>query len=330
MTKIVLDVFGSDCPEALLEGVAAAACQIPEVTFAVAGDAALIEEKLSACIDRIEVIPAASVITNSHDVGQAIVSMRDSTAVRSLMCLKEDDDAVGMISAGSTGALLAGSAIYLGRLPGVVRPTLASLLPTAAGGYVCLLDCGANVDCAPEQMPPFAVMATALMQSLGVPDPSVALLSVGAEKGKGNAFTRTAYDLLEQAPVRFIGNMEGGEVLSGRADIVLCDGFTGNVLLKGIEGAAKFAVNVMVGAVKSTLPAGADTGFIRQAVERAMLAMDYTGKAGAVLLGVRKPIIKAHGAATAETVPNVVRQLLSLTQSGYTERVRAALENRKG
>ncbi len=327
MIKVIVDIFGSDHPEALLEGIVAATREIPEVVFAVAGDEALLRDRLSACdADRIEVIPAASVITNAHDVGEAIVSMRDSSVVRALVRLKADDEAVGMISAGNTGALLAGSAIYLGRLPGVVRPALASLLPTATGGYMCLLDCGANVDCTPEQLPPFAVMAGALMQSRGVEDPSVALLSVGSEPGKGDAFTRAAYPLLEQAPVRFIGNMEGNEVLSGRADIVLCDGFTGNVLLKGIEGAAKFAVNIMVDALKTHLPAGVDGGFIRRAVGQAMLAMDYTGKAGAVLLGVRKPIIKAHGASTAETVPNVVRQLLALTESGYTERVRAALE----
>lgn len=324
MTKIVLDIFGCDSPDAVFEGIVAAARRFPDVVFAVAGAEELIKEKLAACIDCVEVIPATSVITNDCDVSTAIVTMRDSTTVRALTALKNDDEAVGMISMGNTGALLVGSAVYLGRLPGVVRPALASLLPTAAGGYMCLLDCGANVDCAPEQLPPFAVMATALMQSRGVQQPAVALLSVGNEKGKGNTFTRAAYDLLEQAPVRFIGNIEGNDVLSGRADIVLCDGFAGNVLLKGIEGAAKFAVNVMVGALKTAVPAGTDTGFIRQAVGQVMLAMDYTGKAGAVLLGVNKPIIKAHGAATAETVPNVVHQLLSLVESGYTDRLRAA------
>lgn len=326
MRKIVVDVFGSDDPAALLKGLVAAAQEIPEVRFAVAGNEVLIGEALDACADRVEYIPAESVITNHHDVGEAIVSMRDSTVVRALGRLKTDGEAVGMIAAGSTGAVLAGSAVYLGRLPGVVRPALASLLPTAAGGYMCLLDCGANVDCTPEQLPPFAVMAKALMQSRGVAEPAVALLSVGKEPGKGDTFTRAAYALLEQAPVHFIGNIEGNEVLSGRADIVLCDGFTGNVLLKGIEGAAKFAVNVMVGALKESLPEDAGRSCIRRAVGQAMQAMDYTGKAGAVLLGVRKPILKVHGASTAETMPNVIRQMLSLVESGYTERVQTAME----
>ena len=296
MRKILIDLGGCDRPEQLLEGVLTAAEECPDVRLIAA-----VRGEEHPDTDAVEWMCCPTEIA-SGEPADTVLTRRDCTLVRALTRLKEDPEAVGMISAGNTGALLAGSAAFLGRLPGVGRPALASLLPTETGGMVCLLDCGANVDCKPQVMPAFAVMGGALMTGLyGIARPRVAAVSVGTERGKGNAFTREVCGLLENVPgIDFVGNMEACDALSGRYDVLVCDGFVGNVLLKSIEGAAKFAVRTMAATLSAESGDRALTGTV---VEAAMQKLDYTGRAGAVLLGTGKPVVKAHGAAGSGTVP---------------------------
>ena len=327
MKKIVIDVFGADRPEELIVGVAAATREFPDVVFVVPGEEGVLRPALEAAdavMERVELLAASEIITNLDAPADAILKKRDSSLVVGIRALKNDDEAVGMISAGNTGAVLVGAALRLGRLPGVTFPALASVLAAADGRSVALLDCGANVDVKPEAMVIFAHLGAALISSLGVDSPRVALLSVGVEDKKGNALTHEVFPLLKESALNFVGNMEACDVLSGKYDVIVSDGFVGNVVLKALEGAGTFALGEMVKALSSV---GVDCGAIDRAMKLVLPSFDYTSEGGAVLLGVIKPVIKAHGASNAKTIPATVRQLLSYTNGDFAARQRVAVEN---
>ena len=211
MKKILIDVFGSDHPEQLLEGCARCTLEVPDVMLVLPGEEAMLRaelEKYPCNWDALEFMPASEIITNHDDPIDAVMHKRDSTLVKGMQRLKRDPELAGMLTAGSTGAALAGGVAYAGRVRGVRTPALATFLPSVPGRRLCLADCGANVDCKPERMEQFALMATALMQSCGVEEPRVGLLSVGVEESKGSHFIREVYDLLERLPIRFTGMME--------------------------------------------------------------------------------------------------------------------------
>ena len=239
MKKILIDVFGSDHPEQLLEGCARCTLEVPDVMLVLPGEEAMLRaelEKYPCNWDALEFMPASEIITNHDDPIDAVMHKRDSTLVKGMQRLKRDPELAGMLTAGSTGAALAGGVAYAGRVRGVRTPALATFLPSIPGRRLCLADCGANVDCKPERMEQFALMATALMQSCGVEEPRVGLLSVGVEESKGSHFIREVYDLLERLPIRFTGMMEARDALSGEYDVIVAEGFSGNVLLKTMEG----------------------------------------------------------------------------------------------
>ena len=221
-----------------------------------------------------------------------------------------------MLTAGSTGAALAGGVAYAGRVRGVRTPALATFLPSIPGRRLCLADCGANVDCKPERMEQFALMATALMQSCGVEEPRVGLLSVGVEESKGSHFIREVYDLLERLPIRFTGMMEARDALSGEYDVIVAEGFSGNVLLKTVEGTGLFTA--------ARLRASADSA-VRAAGDAIASELDFASNGASMLLGLSKPFLKAHGSANAATIPNAVRQLLQLSELDFPERLQALL-----
>ena len=244
MKKILIDVFGSDHPEQLLEGCARCTLEVPDVMLVLPGEEAMLRaelEKYPCNWDALEFMPASEIITNHDDPIDAVMHKRDSTLVKGMQRLKRDPELAGMLTAGSTGAALAGGVAYAGRVRGVRTPALATFLPSVPGRRLCLADCGANVDCKPERMEQFALMATALMQSCGVEEPRVGLLSVGVEESKGSHFIREVYDLLERLPIRFTGMMEARDALSGEYDVIVAEGFSGNVLLKTMEGVGSFA-----------------------------------------------------------------------------------------
>ena len=327
MKKIVIDVFGADYPEKLIRGVAAASREFTDVTLVVPGEESILRPALleaEAVMERIELLPASEVITNLDAPADAILKKRNSSLVVGIRALKEDEEAVGMISAGNTGAVLVGAALRLGRLPGVTFPALASVFTSPEGRPVIMLDCGANVDVKPEAMVIFAHLGSALISSLGVESPRVALLSVGVEDKKGNALTHAVFPMLKESSLNFVGNMEACDMLSGKYDVVVCDGFDGNVVIKSLEGAAKLALSEMVKALGAV---GVDREKINAALAKALPSFDYTSGGGGVLLGVAKPIVKAHGAANEKTVPATVRQLLSYTNGDFIARQRAAVSD---
>lgn len=242
MKKILIDVFGSDHPEQLLEGCARCTLEVPDVMLVLPGEEAMLRaelEKYPCNWDALEFMPASEIITNHDDPIDAVMHKRDSTLVKGMQRLKRDPELAGMLTAGSTGAALAGGVAYAGRVRGVRTPALATFLPSVPGQQACLADLPAQTWTArPERHGAVALVATALMQSCGVEEPRVGLLSVGVEESKGSHFIREVYDLLERLPIRFTGMMEARDALSGEYDVIVAEGFSGNVLLKTVEGTA--------------------------------------------------------------------------------------------
>ena len=316
--KIVIDCFGCDSPEEVIRGAALAAEKYPGVELILTGEKKSIEDTLGRekSFPRIRIADAAEVIGNEESPVNAIRRKKDSSLVAALRILKEEEDACAMISAGSTGAVLCGAVMLLGRCEGVERPALASLLPADNGGFVCLADCGANADCRPEQLAAFARHASAYVESLGVKTPRVGLLSVGTEEGKGNALVKETFPLLKESGLHFIGNVEAKSALSGEVDVIVSDGFSGNVLLKSMEGTAKSVLKRLAAALKKHAPEGSG-GFIGAAFADVMKTLDFNAQGAAVLLGVKKTVLKAHGSAVAETIVSCVRQILAMQAGGF-------------
>lgn len=327
--RIVLDVFAADDPAALLKGAVNAVNEIEGFSFIIPGDPEYISNELkkySFKESRIEILPASSVIGNNEKPAEAILNKRDSSLVKGVFELKENSSAIGMISAGNTGALMAACAAFLGRLKGVAFPALATFLPSTAENYVCLADCGAIVDAAPKQLCTFGILASALYgATYDVAAPKVGLLNIGAEKEKGNALTKEAYKLLSEAPVNFAGNIEARDVLAGVCDVIVCDGFAGNMVLKSIEGCARFMVKLFITSMKTRLSKEKDK--IADVAADVMSQTDLSSLAGAIVIGVNKPVIKAHGNSNEKTIPNAVRQLLKLSEANVIEKTQALINN---
>ncbi|MDD6261599.1 MAG: phosphate acyltransferase PlsX [Clostridiales bacterium] len=327
--RVWLDAFGCDEPGAVLCGAAAALREIDGLELVMPGDTEVLRsslESLGADMSRVELIEAPQTIYNSDKPTEAVMKKRDSSMIKAMTGLRSDAGAAGLVTAGSTGAALAGSAAFLGRMPGVVFPALASYLPTQEDRMAVLVDCGANVDCRPEALKTFALLGAALAESIGRSDPKVALVSVGTEEGKGNAFSKAAFAMLREMPINFVGNMEARDAVSGKYDVMVCDGFTGNVLLKAVEGGALFVARTFMKELGKAAPKGADTGFVNAAFKATMAKMDMQSLGGAMILGVGKPVVKLHGSANERSVPNGIRQLLELEMSGFSARAKQLLE----
>lgn len=318
--KILVDVFGCDYPDNIIEGIAKCVNSADGFVIVAAGNRNYIENRLS-CFEydreRVEFLDAREIITNDDSPVAAIRNKKDSSLVKGLYALKAEEDIKAMVSAGSTGAVLCGAVLLLGKADGVERPALASVLPADNGKFVCIADCGANADCRPEHLVKFAEMASGYMKSVyGSDNPAVGLLSVGTEDKKGNELTKAAFGLLKESGLNFIGNAEGKGVLSGRYDVIAADGFTGNVLLKSIEGTAKSVAARALKLLKKHAPEGSDTNFVKNAFAELNSSMDFNSMGGAVLLGVKKIVVKAHGSANADTVVNTVMQALKMYSGG--------------
>ncbi len=330
MMKIIVDVFSGDDPKALIRGTAAAVNVYPDVHFIMPGDPTCLERELAECDydrSRLEILPASEIIGNDESPTMAIRQKRDSSLVRGAALLRSDPEVGGMISAGSTGAILCCGIFVVGRLRGIDRPALAPVLPTVNGGNVCLIDCGANADCRSEYLAQFALLGTSLMRTLcKVDDPRVALVNVGVEGHKGNMLTSQTAALLSEMPVNFVGNMEARDALSGKYDVLVCDGFVGNVLLKSIEGTAANVASEMAEILRRKMPGVAAEELIAEAAHEVMRNYDYNSYGGAYLLGCRKPIEKIHGASNERTIPYAVGQMRSMILAGLTESIASQLE----
>ena len=314
--KIVIDAFGCDYPEKVIKGTAKAIREIQDVSLVVVGKEEYIKsilEKEEYDESRLEIVNAEEIITNNESPSVAIRQKRDSSLRVAYKILKENEDCKVLISCGSTGAVIVGAVICLGRADGVERPALASILPCDNKKLTCLVDCGANVDCKPHQLLQFAKCASDFMARVyGIERPVVALLSVGTEDAKGNALTKETFALLKESDLNFIGNMEGKTVLSGNADVIVADGFAGNVLLKAVEGVAGSVMKTFVGLLKNNAEGNTDFTFVKKAMKDFHQKYDFNSLGGAILLGTKKPVIKGHGAANEDTIVNTVKQAMKM------------------
>ncbi len=317
--KIVVDAYGSDRGEAVMvEGSVCAVNEDKDVSVIIVGDADIVNAELvkySYDKNRIEVVDAKGKITNNDVPTLAIRQKKDSSLVKALDITKEDPEVGGMVSAGSTGAVLTGAFLKIGRIKGILRPALCPLLPTIIKDQkVALVDCGANMDCRPEHLVQFALMGASYMKTMGNENPRVALVSVGDEDKKGNELTHEVFARLKQQPINFVGNMEARYALTGKYDVLVTDGFVGNVLLKSIEGTAGMVMKMMKNSIKESFWAKIGALFMKNRLMDLKNSMDYQQGGGAVFLGVKKVVVKGHGSSTTTSVKNSILQVKSLAE----------------
>ncbi len=328
--KIVVDIYGGDnSPHEIVKGAVESLSYDKDLSLVLTGMENPIKDELSKYkfdASRIDVVNATEVITNNESPTSAIKQKKDSSLVKALELLKTDESISGMVSAGSTGAVLAGGIFKVGRIKGINRPCLAPLLPTVKGTEVTVVDTGANVDCRPEFLAQFALMGSVYLKSCGVTNPRVALVSVGVEDKKGNELTHQAFELLKGLPINFVGNMEARDALSGEYEVLVCDGFVGNVLVKSVEGTAGLVMHKLKDAIMGSTSAKIGYSlFMKKAFKQLKNDMNYNAKGGAPLLGIEKVIVKSHGSSKALAVRASILKAADLCRSGLVDNIKNGL-----
>ena len=272
----------------------------------------------------IEIVHASEVITMDDKV-EAVRAKRDSS-IRVGVRLVREGKAAGFVTAGNTGAAMAAAKTTLGTIPGVDRPALAAIFPTALGTGAMLLDVGANVDCKPNNLEEFAVMGEIYFRSIfGTRRPKVGLLSIGEEEGKGNELTRESFHLLKQLPIDFVGNVEGRDLYNGEVDVIVADGFVGNVALKTSEGVVNLVRATLKEALKSTITRQVGALLSRSAFADFKKRLDHTEYGGAPLLGLKGVCIITHGSSNANAIKNALRVAAEFAESGVNEKIEKGL-----
>lgn len=329
---IALDAMGSDrAPKPEIEGAIQAARQYGARVVLV-GPEAIVKAELdrhsAAARLPIEIVHASEYITMEDKV-EAIRAKRDSTMRVGLRLVREGH-AAGFVTAGNTGAAMATAKIVLGAVPGVDRPALAAVFPTAPGNPAMLLDVGANVDCSAQNLEQFAVMGDIYFRAMfgkkpGSSGPRVGLLSIGEEETKGNDLTREAFQLLKQLPLNFVGNVEGRDLYNGQVDVIVADGFVGNVALKISEGVANLVRTVLKESLKTTITAQVGALLSRNAFADFKKRLDHTEYGGAPLLGVKGVCIITHGSSNANAMKNAVRVAAEFSKRGINDSIERGL-----
>ncbi len=325
--KILVDAFGGDnSPKEIIAGSIDALKQNSEFELVLVGKQEIIEEELkgySFSNDRVSILNAEEIITCEEEPTVAIRRKPNSSISVAFKELKENPEAKAFVSAGSTGAVLVGATLKLGRIKGVNRPALCPSLPTIVDGkQVLLLDSGANADCKPINMIQFALMGTAYAESLGVKNPKVALLSNGTEDEKGNALNHEVFPILKSLKgINFVGNCEARDILSGEYDVVVADGFSGNVALKSMEGAIGVVLKSIKQGVYGSIKGKIGGLFLKKTFSSLKQKLDYNNKGGALFLGVNKPVIKAHGSSKRLAIMNTVLQAVEYAKFNISEKI---------
>lgn len=321
MIHLAVDLLGTDTPEEeLCRGAVRALIGNPALFLHLCGHADVLsavtaEIGAAEIAGRYEIVDAPVALSNNEDPMQAY--QRTDASLCAAMRLAHEGAAGGVITCGATGAVLVTSIMILGKLPRL-RPILAVELTNPAGEPLLLLDCGANIDSRPELYPAFAHLGDAYMRCIGCSSPRIALLSNGAEAKKGCEAVKAAHALLAEQPFRFVGNIEATSALRGTADVIVCDGFHGNILLKSIEGSAKAALDEVSARLSA---AGLESAAVADILATVRRRYDYNTQGGALLLGVRKPVMKGHGSATGEAIVHMADRLALLCRNRFIERV---------
>lgn len=325
--KVVVDAFGGDnAPLEIVEGAVLAVNSIKDLTVVLTGDKNKILPILNGRTKNIEIVDAKEVITNDDVPTLAIRQKKDSSLTRAFDVLKEDESVVGLVSAGSTGAILSGAIMKIGRLKGISRPALAPILPTKAGTDVMIIDSGANVDCKSENLLHFAIMGSAYYSIMeGVDAPKVGLLNNGTEEHKGNELTKETYPLMKKLPINFVGNTEAREVMSGNVDVLVTDGFSGNVLLKGIEGSVYAVLSLLKKEIKASFWAKIGYLFMKKPFKNLKGKLDINKHGGAPFLGCKKIVVKNHGSCGRENICASIMQVVKLHENKLNEKIQEKL-----
>ena len=321
--KIIVDMMGGDnAPLAVLEGTAAAVKEYGVEVIGV-GDEALVRKTAAEHnipLDGITLHNCTETIEMCDEPARAIRSKKDSSIVVGLNMLK-NGEGDAFVSAGSTGALLSAATLIVRRVKGIRRAAMGPQIPTKTGRECVLIDCGATADCTPEFLLQFAFMGSYYAEKvLGIENPRVALLNIGAEDSKGGELQKAVYPLLKQAgeagKINFTGNIEARDVPLGGADVVVSDGFSGNILLKGIEGTALFMASMMKDMFKKNLLTKLAAAMVMPGLRAFKAQLDPNKVGGTAFIGISKPVIKAHGASNAEAIDNAIGQARQVAESG--------------
>ena len=333
--KIILDAMGGDnAPMAPVMGAVQAAKDFgAQIILVGRGEeilSALKEQGIDNLPDGLEIVHADGVVDNHEDPTAAVRKQKDSSMMMGLKMLT-DGEGTAFISAGSTGALLTGATLIVKRVKGIRRAAMGPVMPNKAGGKTVILDCGANAECTPEFLLQFGVVGSLYAKKyLGVENPKVGLLNIGSEDTKGTDLQKQAYALLKDASdkgiINFVGNAEARDVPLGMVDVVVCDGFAGNVLLKSIEGTAMFMGSLMKHRIfKRNFLSMIGYLFCKKGVNEVMGMLDYRTIGGTQFLGIKKPVIKAHGSSDALAFRNAVKQAMDASKTDFSAELEQSL-----
>lgn len=326
---IAMDAMGGDnAPQAVVDGAILALKQWDDLKILLAGP----EEHLKGMIegsdvkDRIEIIPADEVISMDEAPVLQVRRKKNSSMVQAMLAVKEGR-AQAFISAGSTGAILAGSILRIGRIRGINRPALAPVMPARKKSFV-LIDSGANVDCEPEYLLQFGMMGSIYVKNvLGVAEPKVGLANIGIEEEKGNNLTKEAYQLMKKQDLyHFAGNCEAREIPTGDFDVVVADGFAGNLILKFMEGLATTMIGMMKEYMLSNLRSKIGALLVKPAMKEFKKRLDYEEAGGAPLLGVEGAVVKAHGSSNGKAMFNAIRQARTMIETDVVGIIREGVK----
>lgn len=328
--RIVIDGMGGDnAPKSNVEGVVNAIKEY-NVDLIITGDKKLLEEEFSKYeFDRskLEIVNTTEIIENEDKPVKAIRSKKDSSMVVALNLVKEGR-ADAVISAGNTGALLAGGLFIVGRIKGIDRPCLCPAIPNVKRGMTIIADGGANADCKPKNLVEFAAMSDIYARKvLGYENPKLALANVGIEEGKGNDLVKKSYEELKKLDLNFIGNIEARDVINAYTDIIVCDGFTGNILLKSAEGVAMSVMGLLKETFMSSTKGKMGALLLKEDLKKLKSFMDYSEYGGAPLLGVNGGVIKAHGSSNSLAIKNAIRQGIRFSEGNVVESIKEFIES---
>ena len=324
--KIAIDAMGGDhAPKEIVLGALKAIDTYSDIEITLVGD----ENKINQYVkdrNRISIIHTDEVITGTDEPVRAVRRKKNASMV---LAAKEvaEGRADACISAGNTGALMAAGLFIVGRIEGIERPALSPTLPTIGGEGFVLLDVGANVDAKPEHLVQYALMGSIYSQKVrGIDYPRVGLLNIGTEEKKGNELTKHTYEMLKKADINFIGNIEARDLLDGVADVVVTDGFTGNMVLKTIEGTALSIFKMLKSALMSNLKSKLAAAVLKPNLLEVKSQMDYSEYGGAGLFGLKAPVIKAHGSSDAKAIFSAIRQTREMIEHQVTQTIQEAVE----
>lgn len=326
IVKIVVDAMGGDnAPAEPVKGAVEAVTERKDIQVILTGQKDVIEKELSKYPDcpkeRIRIVHTSQVIETAEPPVMAIRKKKDSSIVVGLNLVKEQE-ADAFVSSGSTGAVLVGGQVLVGRIKGILRPPLAPLIPTA-GGVSLLIDCGANVDARPDHLVQFAQMGSIYMEHVvGIKNPRVAIVNNGAEEEKGNALVKATFPLLKECKdINFIGSIEARDIPAGYADVVVCEAFVGNVILKLYEGVGATLISKIKAGMMSSLKTKIGALLVKPALKETLKSFDATEYGGAPLLGLKGLVVKTHGSAKSVEIRHAIYQCVQFKQEKINEKI---------